>query len=92
MKFIFAPISIVVGLLAGTVGKKVFEQVWGVISGTEPPDAEHREIESYVKLVSALIVEGAIFRVSKGLVDHGLRQAFYKGTGTWPGSERPDPE
>lgn len=92
MKFIFAPISIVVGLIAGTIGKKLFEQVWGVVSGTEPPDSEHREIESYVKLVAALIVEGALFRVSKGLVDHGLRQTFYKTTGTWPGSERPDPE
>ena len=92
MKLIFAPVSIVVGLIAGTIGKKLFEQVWGVVSGTEPPDAQHRDVDSYVKLVAALLVEGALFRVSKGLVDHGLRQMFYRGTGTWPGQERPEPE
>lgn len=92
MRFIFAPISIVVGLIAGTIGKKAFEQLWGVVSGDEPPGAEHRDVGSYAKLMSALIVEGALFRLSKGLVDHGLRQMVYKGTGTWPGKERPDKE
>jgi hypothetical protein len=29
MKLIFAPISIVLGLIAGLAGKKIFEQVWG---------------------------------------------------------------
>jgi len=92
MKFIFAPFSIIIGLIAGTIGKKAFEQVWGLVSGEEPPDAKHRDVGSYAKLVSALLVEGALFRVSKGLVDHGLRQLFYRGSGTWPGEERPEKE
>jgi len=91
LKFVFAPISIVLGLIAGTVGKKIFEQIWGLIDDDEPPDAEHRDI-SYVKLVFALLFEGAIFRLTKGLTDHGLRVAFARGTGTWPGEERPEPE
>ena len=91
MKIVFAPISIVLGLIAGTIGKKIFEQIWGLIDDNEPPHAEHREI-SYVKLVFALLFEGAIFRLTKGLTDHGLRVAFARGTGTWPGEERPEPE
>jgi hypothetical protein len=91
LKFIFAPISIVLGLIAGTVGKKIFEQLWGMVDDDEPPHAEHREI-SYVKLVCALLFEGAIFRLTKGLTDHGLRLAFARTTGTWPGEERPEPE
>ena len=42
-----------------------------------------------VKLVAALVVEGAIFRLAKGLTDHGTRSAFAKLTGRWPGD---DPE
>lgn len=91
MKVIFTPLSIVVGLIAGLAAKKAFEQVWGVTSGTEPPDAKHRDIE-WTKLIPALLLEGAIFRVVKGVVDHGLRVGFARGTGTWPGEERPDPE
>lgn len=91
MKFVFAPISIVLGLIAGLVGKKIFEQIWGLIDEEEPPKPEHREF-SWPKLVAALIVEGAIFRLTKGLVDHATRTSFAKVSGTWPGEERPERE
>jgi hypothetical protein len=84
-------VSIVLGLIAGLVGKKIFEQVWGLIDDEEPPDAKHRDI-SYTKLVAALVFEGAIFRLVKGLTDHGARRAFARTTGTWPGEEEPEPE
>jgi hypothetical protein len=91
MKLVFAPISIVVGLLAGMAGKKVFEQLWGLIDEEEPPRPEHREF-SWPKLIAALVVEGAIFRLVKGLVDHGTRTTFARATGAWPGEERPERE
>ncbi|HEU4706980.1 MAG TPA: hypothetical protein VFS64_07335 [Solirubrobacterales bacterium] len=40
----------------------------------------------------ALALEGAIFRLAKGLVDHGTRSSFAKLTGFWPGEEAPEPE
>jgi hypothetical protein len=43
-------------------------------------------------LVAALLFEGAIFRLVKGLTDHGARRAFARTTGTWPGEEEPEPE
>jgi Protein of unknown function (DUF4235) len=91
MKLIFTPISIVLGLIAGLLGKKIFEQVLGLVDEEEPPKPEHREF-SWPKLVTALIVEGAIFRLVKGLVDHGTRTSFAKVTGKWPGKEAPEPE
>lgn len=89
MKFIFTPISLILGLVAGIVGKKIFEKLWGVIDDEEPPKPEHREF-SWPKLISALLAEGAIFRLVKGLTDHGARTGFSKLTGTWPGEERPE--
>ena len=56
MKFLFLPISIIVGLLAGLIGKKIFEQIWGLIDDQEPPDAKHRDVE-YAKLAGALLLE-----------------------------------
>jgi hypothetical protein len=91
MKLIFAPISIVFGLLAGILGKKVFEAVWGLIDDEEPPEPRHR-LFSWPKLIAALALEGAIFRLVKGLVDHGTRSSFAKLTGSWPGEEAPEPE
>jgi Protein of unknown function (DUF4235) len=88
MKVIFLPISLGSGLLAGLIGKKLFGLIWGAIDDQEPPSAEHREV-SVLKLIAALLIEGALFSLIKGLVDHGSRHAFARVTGTWPGDEQP---
>ena len=91
MKVIFAPIGIALGLIAGVIGRKAFEGVWGLIGDGEPPSPGHREL-SWPKLVAALMLEGAILRLAKGLVDHASRASFAKLTGSWPGEEAPEPE
>jgi hypothetical protein len=91
VKFLFIPMSIVLGLIAGLIGRKIFEQAWGMIDEEEPPDAKHREI-NFAKLIPALLIEGAIFRFVKGLTDHGARRGYARLTGTWPGEEAPEPE
>ena len=85
------PISIIGGLIAGMIGRKVFDQVWGLIDQEEPPDSKHLEI-SWPKLLLAAAVQGAIFRAVKEAADHGTRKAFMGITGSWPGEERPEPE
>lgn len=91
MKFVFTPFSIVLGLVAGMFGQKIFEKVWGLVDEEEAPSPQHREF-SWPKLIAALLVEGAIFRLVKGLTDHGARTGFAKLTGSWPGEERPEAE
>jgi hypothetical protein len=89
VRFVFTPISIALALLAGIVGQKIFEKIWSLVDDEEPPSPEHRQF-SWPKMVIALLVEGAIFRLVKGLTDHGARRTFAKATGTWPGEEAPE--
>ncbi|HEY2603602.1 MAG TPA: DUF4235 domain-containing protein [Thermoleophilaceae bacterium] len=91
MKLLFLPFSIIGGIIAGFISKKLFEQIWGVIDEEEPPAAKYREI-SVAKMVAALALEGAIFRAVRGLADHQSRRGFQKITGSWPGDEEPEPE
>jgi hypothetical protein len=89
-KLLFVPFSVIGGILAGAIGKKTFEVLWGAIDDQEAPDPQHREV-SLKKLIPALILQGAIFRAVRGLFDHGTRHAFQKLTGSWPGEEKPQP-
>jgi hypothetical protein len=91
MKFAFIPFSVVLSLVAGQLSKKLFDAVWSLFDDEQAPRPKHREVP-LAKTVLALVIEGAIFRVVRGLADHGARQAFARVTGTWPGEERPDPE
>jgi hypothetical protein len=88
-KILFVPVSVLSGLLAGVLGKKLFEGLWSLVDREQPPDPKHRDV-SWGKVVAALILEGAIFRAVRGVVDRASRQAFSKATGSWPGEERPE--
>jgi hypothetical protein len=90
-KLIFLPLSIGGGLLAGVVSKKLFAMLWGLIDKEAPPQPEHRRVHPG-KLAIALALEGAVFRLVKGFVDHGSRRGFLQVTGSWPGEEAPRAE
>jgi hypothetical protein len=89
VKVLFIPFSIAGGLIAGFLGKKVFDRLWGLIDDEEPPDSKHRDI-TWGRLLLAGAVQGAIFRAVKEATDHASRRAFYRTTGTWPGEKQPD--
>jgi Protein of unknown function (DUF4235) len=89
MKFLFLPFSIIAGLIAGQLSKKIFDGVWGLVDQEEAPEAEHKEI-SLLKLTLALALQGAVFKAVRGLVDHWARRGFYNLTGSWPGDEAPE--
>jgi len=89
MKLLFLPFSIITGLIAGKLAAKIFDGIWRLFAEEEAPEAEHKEI-SIAKLVLALVIEGAIFRAVRGLVDHHARKGFYNLTGSWPGEEAPE--
>jgi hypothetical protein len=91
MKLLFTPFSIIAGLIAGFLSRKLFDAIWGVLDDEEPPDSEHREI-NVGKLALAAAIQGAVFTATRKLVDHEARRAFANATGAWPGQERPDPE
>jgi hypothetical protein len=91
MKIIFIPFSIVAGLIAGFLSKKLFDQLWGLVDEEEPPDSKHRDI-NWGKLLAAAAIQGAIFRAVKEASDHYSRRAFAGVTGSWPGEERPESE
>jgi hypothetical protein len=86
VKVLFAPIGILAGLAAGFAAQKGFERLWAVIDDEDAPEVEDRRV-SYPKLVAALAIEGATFRLVKGMVDRGARLGFASLTGSWPGEE-----
>ena len=86
MKILFAPIGILAGLAAGFAAQKGFERIWAAIDDEDPPEVEDRAV-SYPKLLAALVLEGAIFRLVKGMVDRGARVGFASTTGFWPGED-----
>jgi hypothetical protein len=87
LKLMFMPFRLIGGLLAGALAKRLFERIWSLIDRERVPDSEQPAVP-LKKLVTALVLEGAVFRAVRGLVDHGARVAFFRLTGRWPGEQR----
>ena len=88
-KLLFRPVGIGSGLLAGLIASKLFDLIWARVSDSEAPEPDQRDI-AWPALIAALLVEGAIFRMGRGVVDRGLRVGVARATGEWPGENRPD--
>jgi hypothetical protein len=84
MTLLFRPVGLIAGLIAGIAARKIFDKGWSSLSQDEPPSPEEESI-SVKQLVLALLLEGAVFSLIRGLVDHGARVAFRRYTGAWPG-------
>jgi len=86
VKALFLPVSLLAGLLAGLVSKRLFALLWSVVDGREPPDPKER-VEAHRKLVAALVLEGALGSLLRGGLDHASRPGLARLTGSWPGEE-----
>lgn len=90
MRLIYKPIGIVLGIVAGLLGKRLFDFVWEKVDDQEPPKATTQQT-TVAKLVAASAIQGVIFRVTRVLVDRAGAQGWFRLTGAWPGEKRPDP-
>ena len=91
MGLIYRPFGIILGLLAGQIGKKLFNVVWTKIDDEDPPKATTQET-TWAKLLGAAAVQGVIFRTVRVVVDRYGAMGWHYLTGSWPGEKRPDPD
>jgi hypothetical protein len=89
MTFVYKPIGIVLGLIAGLLGKRVFNFVWAKVDEEDPPKATTEQTTA-AKLVAAAAIQGVIFKVVRVLVDRAGAKGWRHLTGSWPGEKRPD--
>jgi Protein of unknown function (DUF4235) len=91
MGLIYKPFGIVLGILGGLAGRKLFDFVWTKVDDEEPPKATTQET-SWGKIIASAAVQGVIFRVTKVVVDRYGAIGWHYLTGAWPGEKRPDPD
>ena len=91
MKLIYKPIGIVLGVLAGLLGKRIFNFAWSRIDDEDPPKPT-TEIAPWKKVLAAAALQGMIYRVTRVVVDREAAKGWAYLTGVWPGEKKPDPK
>jgi hypothetical protein len=92
MKLLYKPFGIVLGIVAGLIGRRLFTVVWGWVSpeDEEPPEAKTKDTTA-ARAIGVAVVQGMIYSGVRAGVDRAGARAFEHLTGTWPGEKEPDP-
>jgi hypothetical protein len=88
MKLLYKPFGLILGVLAGILGRKVFDFIWGRIDDREVPEATTLEV-TWRRTVAVAALEGAIYKVTRSAVDRSGAYAWHYLTGNWPGERTP---
>jgi hypothetical protein len=91
VKLIYKPIGIVLGILAGLLGRRIFTFAWSRIDDEDPPKPT-TEVAPWSKVLAAAALQGMIYRVTRVVVDREAARGWAYLTGVWPGERRPDPK
>jgi hypothetical protein len=91
MGLIYKPIGIVLGIVAGIAGRKLFDLVWTKIDDEEPPEPTTQEA-TWRKVLTVAVIQGVIFRLTRVVVDRYGAIGWSWLTGHWPGEKRPEPD
>lgn len=90
MKLIYKPFSIIAGIVAGMLSRKLFDAIWSRFRDDPAPKAD-TEAATFGAVIVAAAVQGVTARVTRAAVDRASARGFKHLTGIWPG-EKADAE
>jgi hypothetical protein len=91
-KLLFKPLSLLVSVLSGILAGAIFKKVWQLAAGEdEAPEATDAQ-RGWREVLVAATLQGAIFAVVKAAVDRGAAVGARKFFGVWPGDQAADSE
>ncbi|NIH79466.1 DUF4235 domain-containing protein [Amycolatopsis viridis] len=81
MKLLYKPLSLAVSALGGILAGMLFKQAWRAATGEdEAPEATSSDYSTR-EVITAAVLQGAIFGGVKAAVDRAGARAFAKATG-----------
>jgi hypothetical protein len=84
-KFQYRAVSMGASLLGGLLAGAIFRKVWQLAAGEDeapkPTDAER----SWTEILAAAALQGAVSAIVRAAVDRGAAVGTRRLTGSWPG-------
>jgi hypothetical protein len=85
VKLLYKPFSLITGLIAARVGKKIFKSMWTWVDDAEKPPKPTAPDASFSKVVGGATLEAATMASVTSAADRATAEAFHYLFGVWPG-------
>ena len=89
MSLIYKPFGFILGIIAGLIGRRVFDYTWEKIDDEDPPKGTTEEAE-WPKVLAAAALQGVIFQTVRVIVNRYGAMGWRHLTGDRPGEKHPD--
>ena len=87
-KVMYKPFGLIVSVVAGLVAGAIFKRVWRTVAHEDDaPDATDEE-KGWGEVVAAAAAQGAVFGGVKAVMDRAGATGFAWATGAWPGDTK----
>jgi predicted metal-dependent enzyme (double-stranded beta helix superfamily) len=87
IKLLYKPLGMLVSVLGGILAGTIFKKVWKITAGEDEAPQATDAHRGWGEVLLAASLQGAIFAVVKAAVDRGAATGVEKVTGVWPGEE-----
>lgn len=85
MKWLYKPFGLVLGLLAGLLANAMVRKAWSAASSSDEVPKPLDRDSSWAEVAGSALLQGAVMRGTRALVDRAGAKGFERATGTWPG-------
>ena len=85
MKLLYKPLGLIIGIAAGLLATRIFDQLWKHLPGNDDKaptatDPDH----GWKEIATAAVLQGAVFGGVKAIAKRAGARGFEKATGTYP--------
>ncbi len=84
MKVLYKPFGILFSILGGVLAGMVFKRVWRAVGGEEEAPTPTDEDRRWREILAAAALQGAVVAVVKAAVNRGGASGVRRLTGVWP--------
>jgi hypothetical protein len=87
IKFVYKPVSILVSVLGGILAGTIFKRIWQLAAGEEEAPTATDVRRGWPEVLLAATLQGAIFALVKAVLDRSVAEGTRRLTGVWPGDD-----
>jgi hypothetical protein len=87
MKLLSKAAGMVVSVLGGMLARSLFKKIWQTATGEEDAPRPTDARRGWGEILLAAALQGAIFAVVQAALDRGTAEGASKLTGVWPGDD-----
>jgi hypothetical protein len=91
MKLLYKPVAMLASIVGGLLAGKIFKRVWRLAAGDDEAPKATDARHGWTEVLVAAALQGAIMAVVRAAVDRGAATGTHKLTGFWPGEKDEKP-